>query len=187
MGIFSNIFGTEMPDPLLPKAEQLVDVARVQAMSLHTVLLDFLNDLANKGEATYDDFLDDLLLSDTEHWNLILTVAGIFIAASRLNHLGISDTRKKGLMRVIAERVQEWRPDGVDCFNDCKTIFEQNYDLLATEPEYQNEPRFLGSDSLGIWIVWNLIGHAPSSEVERRLVRMLGGTVTSAFCDWWEA
>jgi hypothetical protein len=35
-------------------------------------------------------------------------------------------------------------------------------------------------------MVWNILGHSPESEDERKLNRLVGISVTHTFFDWWK-
>lgn len=120
---------------------------------------------------------------DIKHWDFILTVAGVFMAASRLDNLRLVDARGENLMETVAMSLAEWDPDGIRGFDDCKGLFESEYDRL-TVAGY--EPRFIASDAVGKWIVWNVLGRAPETEAECMLIRATGTMVTHAFLDWWK-
>ena len=114
-----------------------------------------------------------------ESWDFFVTVAGVFIAASRLQNLQLSDNRKQELMDVVARGLTDWSPEnGIRGFEDCKAMFERNFDSLTRS---HREPRFVASDALGMWVVWNLLGRAPADEEERKLVRTVGAAVVHNF------
>jgi hypothetical protein len=153
-------------DDLRTQAENLVTAAQIQATAAYTSV----------GERF------DLIYSiPTERWDSILTVAGVFIAATRANHIGLSDARIDSLMEIVARNLSSWRPEGIAAFEDCKAFFDRTSDALEKDPSYQHQPELIGSDALGRWIVWNLVEHAPESEQERALVRALGILVTHSF------
>jgi hypothetical protein len=120
---------------------------------------------------------------NVEHWDFILTVAGVFMAATRLNNLHLSDAREENLMESVAESLAKWKPDGLRGFEDCKSLFESEFDRLTAAG---HEPRFIASDAVGKWIVWNVLGRAPETKDECMLVRATGGMVTHSFFDWWK-
>jgi hypothetical protein len=155
-------------DPLLKKAGDLVQAAQINAVGMFTALLERFPILRQL---------------DTKHWDFILTVAGVFMAASRLNNLRLGDAREEMLMEVVAERLNQWKPDGVRGFEDCKGLFEREFDRLAAAG---HDPRFLASDAVGTWIVWNVLGRPPQSDEESMLVRATGTMTTHAFFYWWD-
>lgn len=166
MGILSGFLRPEQ-DPLHKQAENLVAAAQINATTMFVPLLDKF------------PFLRE---ANVEHWDFIVTVAGVFMAASRLTGLRVGEDREEKLMETVAERLEEWSPDGVRAFEDCKGLYETEYNRLAAA---SHEPRFLASDAVGKWIVWNVLGRAPSGRDECMLVRTAGGLVTHAFFDWW--
>jgi hypothetical protein len=118
-----------------------------------------------------------------EQWDFVLTIAGVFTAATRLQKLKLRDDRKQELMDVVAYDLAHWSPkNGIRGFEDCKTMFERNFDALTS---IQHEPRFIASDAIGMWIVWNLLQRPPEAEEERKLVRAVGVSVVHAFFSWW--
>ena len=155
-------------DPLLNKAESLVKAAHIGAGGMFTALLD------------HSPFLRKV---DIEHGVFILTVAGVFIAASRLNNLSLSDDRIDGIMEVVSEHLNQWDPDGIQAFEDCKGLFESEFDRLTQAGH--DEPSFVASDSLGIWIVLNVLERRPQTDKELKLIRVAGAMVTTAFFAWW--
>ena len=159
---------TKQPDPLLERAENLVQYAKINAASMFIPVLDSFPIIQQV---------------DVEHWDFTLTVASVFMAATRLNNLHLDDDREEKLMEVIAERLDQCKPDGIRGFEDCKGVFESEFDRL-TKAGY--EPRFVASDAVGKWVVMNVLGHSPQTDEECLLVRAAGGMVTHAFFNWWD-
>lgn len=169
MGFIDKLFGRK-EDTLTKQAEKLVSVARVFAVSLFVPTLDRFS-----------------ILSEVEpkHWDFTVSVAGVFIAATRLNNLRLDSKREKILMDIVTRELNTWDPDGIRAFEDCKQLFEMEYDRLLTLSEYQRDNHFLASDALGMWIVWNVIRRQPQSDKEVELVRVIGSAVTHTFFGWW--
>jgi hypothetical protein len=104
------------------------------------------------------------------------------MGASRLNNLGVSEAREDKLMEIVAGYLNEWNRDGIRGFEDCKGLFESEFDRLT---QAGHDPKFVASDSVGNWIVWNILGRAPQSDDECMLVRTIGAMVTHSVFDWW--
>jgi hypothetical protein len=166
MSLFSKLF-CEKQDPLLEQAERLVPAAQLHAITIFTPLIDKFPLLRQV---------------NVDNWDFFLTIAGVLMAATRLNNLRLGPSREEKLMGVVAERLNQWKPDGIRGFEDCKAFFERTFDGLTRA---RNDPRFIASDAIGSWIVWNIFGHPTNSEEERMLVRTTGAMVTHAFFDWW--
>ncbi|MDA3790327.1 MAG: hypothetical protein PF503_17770 [Desulfobacula sp.] len=167
MSILDGLFKSKQ-DPLQKQADSLVSAAAIHATSVFVPLLDKF------------PFLEK---ANVEHWDFIVTVAGIFMGASRLNNLHVGDAREKILMKTVAEHLVEKYQDGIRAFEDCKGLYETEYDRLAATG---HDPTFLASDAVGKWVVWNVLGRAPESHDECILVRTIGGMVTHTFFDWWK-
>ena len=119
-----------------------------------------------------------------EQWDFVLTIAGVFTAATRLQSLRLGDDRQTMLINAIEDGLVRWSPkNGVRGFVDCKAMFEQTFDELTN---IQHEPRYIASDSVGWWVVRNFLGSQPSAdEEERKLVRAVGVMVVHTFSSWW--
>jgi len=178
VGFFSRLLGRKQ-DPLLERARTLVQAATVSAVALHLTLLDRLPviDQADAGDGVRRK-------AEHEHWVFILTVAGVFIAASRLNNLRKDDTCEQRVMALVAEELRRWNPDGIRAFEECKNVFERELDRLTAAG---HEAKCTTSDALGLWIVANVLGRAPQTDEECVLVRTVGVMVTHTFFDWWES
>ena len=131
---------TNQPDPLLERPENLVRAAQINAVGMFPPL---------------SEHFPILRQVDVEHLDFILTVASVFMTATRLNNLRLGDVREERLMEIVAEQLEQWKPDGIRAFEDCKRLFESEFDRL-TKAGY--EPRFVASDAVGKWIVWNVLG-----------------------------
>lgn len=171
MDLFAKFLNPLKPDPLLRSAEGLVGAANVIGVTSYT---------------QFGGELQIIYKIDTEQWDWVFTIAGVFIAATRLNNLDVESSRQEKILEVVAKKLAAWKPDGLAGFEDCKAFFERTYDGLATLDEYRRDPQLLASDSIGAWMAWNLLGHAPESEDEKKLIRLVGISVTHAFFDWWK-
>jgi hypothetical protein len=158
---------TTQNDPLLKQADCSVEVAQINSIALYqSARKDFL-------------FLQDV---NVKHWDSILTIAGVFMAANRLKNLRLNEQREQILMKRIAERLAQWEPGyAIRGFEDCKSFFERAFDSLS-----DHNLRFVASDALGSWIVLNILGRPANSEEEWKLVRTVGASVTQNFLNWWE-
>jgi hypothetical protein len=158
---------TTQNDPLLKQADCLVEVAQFNAIALYqSARKDFL-------------FLQD---ANVKHWDSILTIAGVFMAANQLKNLRLNEQCEQILMKRIAERLAQWEPGyAIRGFEDCKSFFERAFDSLSG-----HKLRFVASDAVGSWIVLNILGRPANSEEEWKLVRTVGAGVTQNFFNWWE-
>jgi hypothetical protein len=158
---------TTQTDPLLKQADYLVEVAQINSIALfQSARKDFL-------------FLQDV---NVKHWDSILTIAGVFMAANRLKNLRLNEQREQILMKRIVERLAQWEPGyAIRGFEDCKSFFERAFDSLSG-----HNLRFVASDAVGSWIVLNILGRPANSEEEWKLVRTVGANVTQNFFNWWE-
>lgn len=120
-----------------------------------------------------------------DDWDFFVTIACVFVAASAVSRLRDPEAEDLAL-EVITSTLNDWNEDALRAFDDCKQMFEQTFDELASSPAYQNDRRFLTSDSVGLWIAWNLLGQKPSSADEYKLVRTAGVLTTAGFANWWD-
>jgi hypothetical protein len=165
----SNGPASSPPDTLRERAERLVPSANIHAASLFVPMLDQFP-----------------LLRDVkpDQWDFIVTIASVFIAATRPRNVKKEDTSEEKLMEIVALGLADWdQKNGVRGFEDCKAMYERTFDRLTNA---HADPRFIASDALGWWIVWNLLGREPKGEEEVRLVRTIGEATVQAFFSWWE-
>ena len=167
MDILNRLFKPK-EDPLRKQAATLVWASKINARDMYTSMLDTF------------PFLRD---ADIEHWDFVLTIAGVFMAASRLNGLRLGDAQEECLMEIVAESLVEWKPDAIEAFDDCKNLFESEHNRLTLAG---HESQYIASDAVGKWIAWNVLGKAPETQDECMLVRTTGGMVIHAFFDWWK-
>ena len=154
---------------MLWKADNLVQVAETNAVAMFEPLLKKFS------------FLREV---DVRRWNFVLTIAGVFIAVTRLVELGLRGNRQRKLMRKVGAKLTQRNPtNGRRAFEDCASFYERAFNELMS---LGDEPPFVGVDALGSWIVWNVLGRPAHSEKEHQLVRTVGGMVTHAFFNWWE-
>ena len=159
---------TAQSDPLLDKAKSLVEFSKLNALSFFSLLTEHFSILRN---------------TDADRSHYVLTVATVFMAASRLNNLRGGDAREEMLMEIVAKDLDEWDPDAIRGFEDCKELYENVFDHLT---KAGSEPSFVASDAVGTWIVWNILGQQPQSEEEAKLARVAGGIVTAPTFNYWD-
>ena len=156
---------------LIEGAEKLPGAAKILAVSSYT---------------QFSDRYPIIEKIQPGHWDFILTIAGIFVGISQLNHENISQQDKDTILDTVTNAGIEIYPDCIDACEDCKTFVDRTYDGLAKIEAYKNDPKFLFSDSLGSWVVWNLFGHPSSNEDEGNLIRILGAFLVASFVSWWK-
>jgi len=166
MSFLRGLFG-EKENPLLKRAGTLVESANMLSIGTCTPLLERFPILQKV---------------DMEQWDFVLTVAAVFMASTRLNNLKLEESREEKLMEIVADHLNQWKPNEIRGFEDCKALFEREFDRLRATG---HEPQFVAADAVGIWIVWNVLGHSPQSNEECDLVRATGTLVTHSFFNWW--
>ena len=103
-------------DPLRRQADTLVQVAEKYATATFPPLLKKFS------------FLREV---DKNHWDFILTIAGVFIAVTRLGNLRLGENRERKLMGKIGLKLTQWNPtNGRLAFEDCASFFERAFDAL---------------------------------------------------------
>ncbi len=167
MSFFCRVLDSKQ-DQLLDRSKNLVHAAHINAIGMFTPLIDKF------------PFLRE---ADVEHWDFVLSIAGVFMAVTNLNNLKIDHDLENRLMEIVTKDLVEWNSDGIRGFEDCKNLFESEFDRLTTAG---HKPKFIASDALGKWIVWNVLGRAPQTNEECLLVRTVGIMITHVFLDWWD-
>ena len=65
-----------------------------------------------------------------DRWDSVLTVAGVFMAATRANYIGLSESQVGSLIEIVAQNISAWRPEGIAALEDCKAFFDHTCDGL---------------------------------------------------------
>jgi hypothetical protein len=170
MGLFSR---DDPSKQLRSQAESLLDYARVNA--------------AGMGLPLAQQFPAVVTIAEPADWNYCLTIAGVFVAASRLSDLDIAADLREELAETIMQKVRRWDGRAEDDCLDCQAFFLMTSDSLAKLDTYQGEEqRYLPSDALGFWIMRTLLKRSPSTEAELALTRTVGSAAIHAFFDWWK-
>ena len=170
-----SLWGLEMAanaDLLKTRAGELVSAANIFALSSYTTVSTRIPFVANIAPA---------------QWDFFVTVGSVFIAVSRLNRVDLRDVSFDSISEVVAQKLTAWQSEAHAAFENCQVFFDRTYDSLSGSQEYYGPNRaFLASDSVGSWIVWNLLSRAPDNSAELQLVRTIGVLVTHTFSMWWE-
>lgn len=154
------------------KGKELVPAARTFAINSYTNVLDRFSALQSV---------------TLERWDFIITMAGVFVAISQLNHEPVSEAVKDAARDAASQGANERSPHALGAIEDCTQFVDRTYDGLQTLPEYKAHPEFLFSDALGAWVIWNLFDHAPASAEEGQLTRVIGAMLVHTFKPWWES
>lgn len=157
---------TRQSDPLEQNAMALVPLAEVAALQSY----DQRSDLGAPAN------------TDQHWWRFIVTVATVFVAATRLRNLNVGQKREGRLMAIVAREFENWHPRAREAFEDCKAFFDRSYDGMASAGA---DSRFVSSDPVGGWIAWNILDHAANTAEERGLARQIGVIVTHVAYDAW--
>jgi hypothetical protein len=161
-------------DPLLKQARSLVDTAKDVAKASYEPMLEQFPSL--------EPFLSKA--KEGKRWGLIVTTACVYMAAARLQNLELGPVREAALMTEVSRRLEAWDLINAHaCFENCKQFFGRNFEALTARG---HEPRFIASDTIGLWIAWNIFNRAPESEDEGQFVRTIGVAITHGFFGWWD-
>jgi hypothetical protein len=153
---------TQMDDPLLKAADNLVSLAKTNADAMLTPLL---GEYSSLGRAPA-----------IKHWVQIVTIASVFIATTRL------DAREKEVMDKVYDRFTQWDKNAMPALEDCASFFAKHFDEHI---QAGHEPRSIASDGIGLWVIWNVFERPPQTDEEVKLVRVIGAMITNTFFDYW--
>lgn len=165
MSLLGRLLGRQ--DPRLKRAQDLARISRLSAIPMKMALADEFPALFGVA---------------SEEWDFFVTVAGVFLATSRLGQTGLTEKQQQPLLDAIENGLMEWDRSGARAFEDCKTLFEREYDRLAAK---KHAPRFLASDALGLWVFWNLFKRPPQDDGEAKLLRGIGVSVVGTMINYW--
>ena len=97
--LFSKIFGRS--DLRNDKAQRLVQVAHLQAVAMFLPLSEQFPVLGQV---------------DLEQWDFIVTIAGVFLATSRLEKKRLTESQKQPIFTAIESGLQQYKSDAVRAF-----------------------------------------------------------------------
>lgn len=160
-------------DPLMMRADILVATAKGMAKPARESAMAKYPFLAKFIAAPEDD----------AWWEIVFTIAAVYIAAARLQNLAVGQARETALMTRVTEHLLELNPNALTAFDDCKEFFGRNFEALSARA---HDPRFVTSDSIGLWAAWNMLDRAPETDEEAAFMRGLGVAITHAFFKWWD-
>ena len=166
MGTFGKLFGRD--DPQIKWAQSLVEVARISAITSLPAL------------AERFPLLDK---ADREGWDFFATIAGVFIATSRLEKIAMTEEQKRARLDAIESRLTNYKSDAIRAFEDCKVLFEREFDRRSALGQ---DARFISADALGLWIFLNVFQRQPTNLEDANVARFSGTMVIDAVFDFWE-
>lgn len=166
-----NLFSSKQVK-LRKRAEILVPSAKIAGISVYTSLLE-----------RFPSFNS----ISTKDWDFFFPIASIYVATIGMEKIEISNELKSELSVIYGKALDDWSSDWNRVFKDCGEFFWRTVEGLqsSNDPDYIQSPKYRISDSIGSWLVWNLLGRSPESEDERKLVRTIGILVTEEFVNWW--
>lgn len=168
MGLFFN--RAKSQSELRSKAGKLVQYAHLNAIGS---ALPFLDEFPAARKV------------DPADWNFFVTIAAVFIGASRLTALKLSTTAEEELMEIVVQCLTQWDNRALAAYDDCKGCFEYVFDQYEGRGVYKGSgAKNLASDALGSWLMWNLFKQAPNDN-ELALQWALGAMTINAVFNWW--
>jgi TPR repeat protein len=155
-------------DPLIEQADTLVHVATGAAIGMFMPLFERFSVIHKVNEKQFDFFV---------------TIASVFIAATRLRNLNLGESREGRLMDIVSKHLAEWNPKhGFDAFEDCKSFFDRK----VAEVSHASDPHFATADTIGAWVAWNILNRPPETKEDLSLVRAVGVMIVHGFFSWWD-
>lgn len=155
-------------DPLMAEGKFFIEAATINAITASRQL-----------------FLEfrELESADIAQSDFLFTIASTHVGLVQLENSQIEEAIKTPLRYAIIASLKNWdKLNAEKALADCHSFFEKNYPTVAANSENQE---FAGSDTLGFWIIWNLVGQ--SNNDQRKLIRTAGGLSAIPFSKWWNA
>lgn len=159
-----------LADPLRHKAEKLVP---------------FTSDLS---KSSYKDLIDRFPVLEAyklNRWNFYFTVCGVYVGLMGLWTRGLHEKRVARLSGLIYGTLKGWNEDGPDPLDERLGTFSRDISERRESKGDGDPGEYLIADVLGIWVVSNVIGHAPEGQ-ETAPVWAIGKLLQGSFKDWWK-
>jgi len=120
--------------------------------------------------------------NELENYDWVLTIAIVFATTENLVQQNLQPAEISSLIETVANGLQQWKPDGINGFMDCRNTFEKEASRLrgAGYPE-----EHLASDAIGMWIFVNLLSKMPQTQEDMRLLRTVGHIAMNSLSNWW--
>ena len=138
---------------------------------------------------TFVKFIDEFEFIPTgelgqRYWDFVVTIAGVFIALMSLRTLNLNKKRRLKLEKKVAAHLVRLYPAIARLgFEKCKSFFDKTYYDLQNAGY---EPRFVASDTIGAWVVCEILGRPAETDQELTLARRIGIMIVHSFFNWWE-
>ncbi|WP_141701152.1 hypothetical protein [Methyloceanibacter methanicus] len=115
---------------------------------------------------------------NSKEWDFFATAASVQAALLDLAQR-VSGKRFKALHALIVSELHKWHPRGAEAVLDCQGFTHGNLDMQS--PVVKD---LLPSDTLGLWVLWNLLQRKPTFE-EAQAARGIGSALATPLHDWW--
>jgi len=120
-------------------------------------------------------------------WELILTVAGVFLVLWQIRDLPLVHADKISLFKTVEAELAGFHPQALALLDNCKSVVNDAYERLGPAAlEYDCEPNLRSADALGFWIFLNLFGRGAKGADEQALARLAGGWIGKGLGDVWQ-
>lgn len=157
------------PDPLEVRATKLVPAVRILATSSFTQL------------ARRFPFIAEYKPHD---WDFFVMAGGVSVALNALLRR-VQHERFKSIYALIAPDLRQWNPQSENAIADCQRFVKHTLDGAPLQPTSEQPLRHLAVESLGMWVLWNLMQREPTDE-EAQAARSVGGLLAQSFDSWWD-
>ena len=67
---------------------------------------------------------------ETKSWDFFMTIGGVFVAVSELNHEPLPGTVKDQVRDIVSRKLNDWNPDALRFGEDCTQFVDRTYDAL---------------------------------------------------------
>lgn len=153
---------------LASRAVNLVRVARLGPIGFFVRLLDRFPNLS---KATPED------------WHFLLGVAAVCAGLVQHEILDSSPERNRVVRRVAAEELLKWRPDALEALEDCEEFVVRTMGVLLDGGKMDWQAAL--AQSVGVWVMWNLLRRKSEEEADLELAAVVGGLVLRIIDGCW--
>ncbi|MBI4875178.1 MAG: hypothetical protein HY822_11155 [Acidobacteria bacterium] len=146
------------------------------------LLLPAIQVLALASHKTLGERHAELLKFDLSSWEFFMTVAGLQAATTALA-MRVGEAEFERYVPLMNAEIERWdRMNGLRAWADCGAFVSR---ALVGDQLTGDERKAALSDSLGMWVLWNLYRRAPSYR-EVQLARAVGYLMLRSFAEWWD-
>lgn len=118
-------------------------------------------------------------------WDFYFTIAAVTAATVGLQKITLDSKLKSEISKIYGKDLDKLNENWDIAFKNCNEFLYERI-LLFDTPKYEKQPDLRVSDTLGWWLLLNIIHEEKINTQQVQLIRPIGIYVTKEFIGWFE-